>query len=412
MERRSFIKSGLALCLTGSLALHASPSDARTTTQQQLLSGPQLGYGWIKVIDMDWQPIDNRPITPPVPYVKVYSTPGQPVPQAPYVTTGSGIAVGEPYLNTPANSLTPIPGTSTYTYTLTNFDTEDRVKRDYISWAVVYDEALMQNVLHTDYGYFYVPVTCKKKYLTENQAVDSRLDMRYSSIVYQDVNFKDGAYRGGLYVGNNSDGSKVGRSYLKFPVDSGDVLWPVGYVYAFKTRFARTGTISVKARKTPTTWDKQTLVWTNAPAPQAEGYPAKSVAWDSATPISEWSRFRAARDIETATGNVLSLSLLSETESDNPWAYFARKEWLNKDETTPIHPPYLLYAVGGPGAGLYTDPDPAGGTGGGSTGGGSTGGGNPGGGGGPVGGGGFLGTGSPKKAASPAKTPPTTKEKK
>ena len=384
MERRSFIKLGLALTLTlsGSLAHSAliqPPPDRR------------LGYGWIQIIDMDWQPVDNRPITPPIPYVRIRCIPSSytQIPQAPYYGEESGIVVGGLERVVASSTLAPDPGTSDYLDKSWSFDTAYEYRRGFVEFAIVYNATTEAYELITHPGYFYVPATFKKIVLAENQTVDSRLDMRFSDVHYQDFNFKDGAYRGGLYAGFNGDGARVGRSYMKFGVSSGDVLWPVGYLYAFKTRLTKTGTTSIKARKTATAWNKETLVWTNAPAPQADGYPSEYVEWSSTAPVSEWLRFRAAKDIETATGNSLSLSLLAEEETSTPWAYFARKEWINQGETAAIHPPYLLYAVGGQGAGEYTDPAGGGaGNGGGGNGGGGYGGGGYGG---PPGGGGYGG---------------------
>lgn len=51
---------------------------------------------------------------------------------------------------------------------------------------------------------------------TDNQTVDSRLDLRYSTNVFQDHQFGATIYRGGLYGGYTGDPGRVGRSYAKF----------------------------------------------------------------------------------------------------------------------------------------------------------------------------------------------------
>ena len=200
-------------------------------------------------------------------------------------------------------------------------------------------------------------VTVRKVEVSQNGSVDARLDLRFGGIVYVDYKFNapsiNSTYRGGLYAGFNSDGAKVGRSYLKLPllgpIEAGEGLWNVGGLFAYFTRAARTGSVSVVCRTAASdAWDPATLVWTNAPAPATSGSAAVSLSHDSASPNPRYVRLNALKEIESRalTGQTLSLVLMSGSETGTGWAYFAKKEY---HEGAATYPAFALYAFGGPG---------------------------------------------------------------
>lgn len=200
-------------------------------------------------------------------------------------------------------------------------------------------------------------VTVRKVEVSQNGSVDARLDLRYSTNVYVDYPFNSAAvnstYRGGLYAGFNSDGAKVGRAYLKLPLlgplVGGEKLWNVGGLYAYFTRLARTGSVSVVCRTAANdTWDPTTLVWTNAPAPAATGSAAVSLSHDAASPNPRYVRLSALKEISVKAEASLPLSLvvMSASETGTGWAYFAKKEY---HEGAATYPAFALYAFGGPG---------------------------------------------------------------
>ena len=198
--------------------------------------------------------------------------------------------------------------------------------------------------------------TVRKVDVSQNGSVDARLDLRYSTNVYVDYKFNSAAinstYRGGLYAGFNSDGAKVGRAYLKLPLlgplEAGEGLWNVGGLYAYFTRLARSGSASIVCRTTSDVWDPTTLVWTNAPAPATTGSAATTLSHSTTSPDPRYVRLNALKEIESKAlgGQVLSLALMSASETGTGWAYFAKKEY---HEGAATYPTFALYAFGGPG---------------------------------------------------------------
>lgn len=200
-----------------------------------------------------------------------------------------------------------------------------------------------------------IHVSVRKIVAAENQSVDSRYDLRHGNPTLLDFNFKDYTYRGGLFAGYAADNSRVGRSYLKFtnlqgPLQSGELLWSVGGIYAYLTRLATTGSMTIRASSAASdAWSASTLVWSNAPAPGSGGGTA-TVSWDSAAPVSQWIGLNVVPDIERelAGDGTLSLVVQSTNETANAWAYLAKKEF--KENGVAGFGAFLLYAFGGQGA--------------------------------------------------------------
>lgn len=175
--------------------------------------------------------------------------------------------------------------------------------------------------------------------VTDNGTVDSRLDKRYSSVVYQDYKFNNSTtpvytYRGGLYAGNNSDGSQVGRTFLKFPVVGGalSTVYQKGGLYLFATRLTKTGSVSVVAQRgSSSTWTQTDLVWTTAPSFTGTTTSSVSIPWNSTTPSTAWYKltvWQLIADQLTASGSSnMTIGVRSSSEGGGGWAYFAKKEF-------------------------------------------------------------------------------------
>ncbi len=106
---------------------------------------------------------------------------------------------------------------------------------------------------------------------TQAQAVDSRLDPRYSTNVFLDHAFGSTAYKGGLFVGFASDPARIGRSFAQFNLTQ----QPTGGVYRagrvnayFVTGYTVSGPVSmtVGCQAIPNNaWSAPTLTWDTAP---------------------------------------------------------------------------------------------------------------------------------------------------
>ena len=83
---------------------------------------------------------------------------------------------------------------------------------------------------------------------SDNQAVDSRLDLRYATNVLLDHNFGGTSYRGGLFAGYASEPSRVGRSYAKFSLSAppAGLTFRIGNLNAYCTGAFTSGTQSVQ----------------------------------------------------------------------------------------------------------------------------------------------------------------------
>ncbi|MGI4791251.1 MAG: beta strand repeat-containing protein [Janthinobacterium lividum] len=104
----------------------------------------------------------------------------------------------------------------------------------------------------------------------QDQAVDSRLDPRYAANVFLDHQFGSTSYRGGLFVGYDTDPSRIGRSFAQFnltPPLTGAV-YRTGRVNAyFITGDTTNGVINMTVgcqALTNNTWNASTLTWDTA----------------------------------------------------------------------------------------------------------------------------------------------------
>lgn len=198
----------------------------------------------------------------------------------------------------------------------------------------------------------YCQVTSVRAAVTDDQAVDSRLDPRYSTNTYLDHNFGATSYRGGLFAGYNNDPARIGRSLLKFALPAlpaGQNLWRAGNICAYATRGFAAGTATVYCQRIGDGWAGQTAVWSLAPGLPAlpsplTGIPTVPITYDGSTPINTWQHWRLFPDIFSAmsSGGSLSVALASTDEARPVWIYFAKKEY---DATLA---PCAVYSYGAP----------------------------------------------------------------
>ena len=178
--------------------------------------------------------------------------------------------------------------------------------------------------------------------VTDNQTVDSRYDLRYSTYTNLDHNFGATAYRGGLFAGYASDSARVSRSFMNFTTStvspSGDACW-AGRVYGYYVRSMATGSTTVGLHNVSNSWSSSTLKWSNAPS-LTPGSPLNSVNVTHGTP--GWYSWNVNAAITgTTMASPFAAGLASTSETSNGWAYFAKKEWDSS------YAPYLLYVTGG-----------------------------------------------------------------
>lgn len=165
---------------------------------------------------------------------------------------------------------------------------------------------------------------------SENQAFDSRYDLRYGNPRYLDFNFGSRVYRGGLFAGYAADPSRVGRSALKFSfsgIPSGSHIW-TGTVAAYHLRSFATGTVNVGAQEIDSNWSAGTLVWSNAPTFATPWY-VNACSYDSASPASVWRNWYMEYEVAWAATDALPLAVgLSSTDENTAgWAYFAKTQY-------------------------------------------------------------------------------------
>lgn len=175
---------------------------------------------------------------------------------------------------------------------------------------------------------------------SDNQAVDSRLDLRYSDTRYLDHCFGSTTYKGGLFAGFASDPSRVGRSFLRFSIPapaSGGNYFRTGGILAFcpglATHTAASAAIGCQVVAN-NTWDFSTLFWTATnPTGFTPGAAADvtTIAYDPASPQPQWvgwnlpAALRAALNAATTnTPTSLTIALAGANESNAGWAYFAK----------------------------------------------------------------------------------------
>jgi hypothetical protein len=190
---------------------------------------------------------------------------------------------------------------------------------------------------------------------SDNQAVDSRLDLRYSTNVFLDHQFGSTVYRGGLFAGVTSDNSKVGRSYAKFSLMAppAGLDFRVGNLAAYCTGAQTSGTQSVQVNVgcqaiTDTSWLGSSMVWTtpaNLTLNPASAVVTKTVTYNPATlpnPAPGWTTWPMYASLQSALANTAqpySVAWTAANETAAGWAYFAKKEY------DPTLAPCALYAL-------------------------------------------------------------------
>ena len=188
---------------------------------------------------------------------------------------------------------------------------------------------------------------------SDNQAVDSRLDLRYSTNVFLDHLFGATVYRGGLFAGLNNDGSRVGRSYAKFSLQApaAGLDFRVGNLDAYCTGAATSGNAVVQMQVacqaiTDTSWLGSSMVWSTPANLNLNLDPAAAraaVIYNPAlpNPAPGWLVWPMHDSIRGALSNVsqpYSVALTSASEATSGWAYFAKKEY------DPLLSPCAAYA--------------------------------------------------------------------
>ena len=186
------------------------------------------------------------------------------------------------------------------------------------------------------------------------QAVDSRLDLRYSTNVLLDHSFGGTAFRGGLFAGCANDPSRVGRSFAKFALDSQPMhtlpFFRVGSIAAYLTKAYSAGSsptlMQVACQPvSDSSWDAPTLRWSTAPAVDpSTAQSFATVQYDPSAPVPQWLTWPLGDAVKAAllSQTPLSVALTSRNESQTGWAYFAKKEY------DPTKGPTACYAWCGP----------------------------------------------------------------
>lgn len=178
---------------------------------------------------------------------------------------------------------------------------------------------------------------------TDNQTVDSRLDLRYAANVFLDHLFGTGVYRGGLFAGTASDNSKVGRSYAKFSLEApaAGLDFRVGNIDAYCTGAATSGSQTVNVNigcqsVSAGAWLSSSLVWSTAfnlnlnPA-AIEG--TATVHYDPTVtpdPAPGWVAWPMHASLKSALANTAvpyTVGWAGANEANTGWAYFAKKEY-------------------------------------------------------------------------------------
>jgi hypothetical protein len=183
----------------------------------------------------------------------------------------------------------------------------------------------------------------------ENQAVDSRLDLRYGNPTLLDFAFGSRIYRGGLFAGFASDPARVGRSFLKYTglnLPQQYNIWASSMNCYFIRGFAPGSTTIGCQGVDQDGWNGSTLKWSTAPVidPGAARRTATLTWTSSGGGGNRWVHWSVVDAIDAAfTGDhVLSAALASMGETNQGWAYFAKKEF------DPNLAPCLVYALRAP----------------------------------------------------------------
>lgn len=229
----------------------------------------------------------------------------------------------------------------------------------------------------TPHTYSKIYVEIKAKAVSAVATADSRLDMRFATEQLLDYTFNavpasnppaPTFYRGGLFAGYQQDGSRVGRSYLRFnnlvtTPDPNLKIWPVGGLQIFVPRLAKTGSVTLTTRKlSDETFSPSSLVWSNAPSLGASVANSGTINWNATSPTRQWISINTTPEVQDAvkTDGNLALSLQSANEGTAGWAYIARPGYIDSTYTLPLSSltppdglaPFLIYAIGGDGAEL------------------------------------------------------------
>jgi len=233
---------------------------------------------------------------------------------------------------------------STYNFTVT----------ERVAW---FDPSAMQ-WMFSDVPLGTVTFTPKKLTVQDNQAVDARYDLRYSTYTLLNHNFGTTAYRGGLFVGNAPapDQSRMSRTFLRFPtlsLSAGTSIW-CDSVHLYFNGAVVTNTTGWTVAIQPvaeTGWTIGDLTWSSAPAmnPADVTNGIATIKYDTANPSAyqgwkHWTLTRLAgmlaAGLNPCVGFAVSTESTDQTNGVNSWLYFAKKEYDSNKA------PYLLYAIG------------------------------------------------------------------
>ncbi len=203
----------------------------------------------------------------------------------------------------------------------------------------LYDTTMINGVLTQ--GLLLTQEKCEMRVTpaTEDQAVDSRIDPRYSTIVYMDHCFGNTTFHGGLFVGYVGDPAKIGRSFINFPTIGPPVngaTFRYGAVAAYSTYAYTTQnspvTVAVGCQAlSDTTWNASTLTWTTQPEygvlnPSADET-VDNITYNPSTGPAGWQNWMLS-EIRTDElgGGPLSVALIAPNENTTGWMYFAKLE--------------------------------------------------------------------------------------
>ena len=273
-----------------------------------------------------------------------------------WTRTGGGTDANGTTSSTTLNDGFAFAAGTTYTYTITE-------ESGGISWTTSYINGNLWyiGVQYTPSDPVSISVTPQIVPVSDNAAVDARYDMRYGNPTFLDFNFASsslGSYRGGLYVGNSTDPSRMGRSFLRFtPGAAGSGVW-AGSVSSYLTgAYSSLGNVSVGLQGvTDNGWTPNTLKWSNAPpVTPAAAQNTSLVTYDTNNPFGYWVHWPLDgvlwNQLTAGAPLVAALAVTTETtdaqDSINDWMYFAKKEYS-------LAPgPLLVYATGAPPGAIY-----------------------------------------------------------
>ena len=177
---------------------------------------------------------------------------------------------------------------------------------------------------------------------SDNQAVDSRLDLRYATNVFLDHSFGATSYRGGLFTGFAPDPSRVGRSYAKFNLlaPAAGLTFRAGNLNAYCTGALTSGTQTVQMQVgcqtlTDTSWQSGSMIWSTLVNMNLAVNPESlaTINYNPATlpnPAPGWISWPMVASLYTALATPqtpYSVAWTSSDEGAQAWAYFAKREF-------------------------------------------------------------------------------------